>query len=64
MKIELERLVRVMIYNEYMTLLNELFAEGKTTGPNQSDDLFSFGLNYNDLGLYYTLKRSKIKSLV
>lgn len=46
MKIELERLVRVMIYNEYMTLLNELFAEGKTTGPNQSDELLNYaGLN-------------------
>ncbi len=42
----LERLVRVMTYKEYMNLLTKLFAEGKTTGPNQSDDLLNYaGLN-------------------
>jgi hypothetical protein len=32
-----------MAYAEYIVLIDELLAEGKTTGPNQSEAMFNYG---------------------
>lgn len=32
-----------MTYAEYIKLIDELLAEGKTTGPNQSEAMFNYG---------------------
>lgn len=32
-----------MAYAEYIALIDELLAEGKTTGPNQSEGMFNYG---------------------
>src|SRR5258708_22475641 len=36
-------LERSMSYGEYMKLIDDLLAEGKTTGPNQSAAMFNYG---------------------
>lgn len=37
-----EYLERSMLFGEYLTLVDRLLAEGKTTGPNQSEAMFSY----------------------
>ncbi len=44
-KIIEESLERALSYTEYRSLVSDLLTEGKSTGPNQSDDL----LNYSKL---------------
>src|SRR5688500_1964754 len=38
-----EYLDRAMSFTEYLTLIDRLLGEGKTTGPKQSDAMFNYG---------------------
>jgi hypothetical protein len=38
-----EYIEKSMTYAEYIKLIDELLAEGKTTGPNQSEAMFNYG---------------------
>lgn len=38
-----EYIEKSMTFDEYIALIDELLAEGKTTGPNQSEAMFNYG---------------------
>ena len=38
-----EYIEKAMIYAEYVYLIDGLLADGKTTGPNQSEAMFGYG---------------------
>ncbi|MDT7832637.1 thioredoxin family protein [Flavobacteriaceae bacterium S356] len=50
---------KAITYNEYRTLVKELLAEGKSTGPNQSDSLLNYSM-LNDKRMNRLDKTSKL----
>ena len=38
-----EYIEKSMTYSEYIKLIDDLLLNGKTTGPNQSEDMFNYG---------------------
>ncbi len=52
-------LQKALTYNEYRTLVKNLLAEGKSTGPNQSDSLLNYSM-LNDKRMNRLDKTSKL----
>ena len=50
---------KAITYSEYRTLVKELLAEGKSTGPNQSDSLLNYSM-LNDKRMNRLDKTSKL----